>query len=175
MGLVSILKTNDMSDIKIKASDLVEKFILSYGEKVSDYNEVFYNKKQSIGINIVSYLNDFAEDILEHSDQQAFILTQKLMEANHQLDKLNHYNLILNKQKLELQNDVDGLKSKYDEVLKEREMFKDALIKLGDSYIELKSQADAMAEALVMAKTYCSNTNVIDAIDRILTNYKGGK
>ena len=75
----------------------------------------------AIGINIVSYLKDFAEDILKYSDQQTSILTQKLMEANHQLE----------------------------EALKEREMFKDALIKLGDSYIELKSQADAMDFATI--------------------------
>jgi hypothetical protein len=50
--------------IKVKAKLIVENFIKSYGENPSDYNEVFYNKKQSIGINVVAYLEDLAFDIL---------------------------------------------------------------------------------------------------------------
>jgi len=50
--------------IKIKAKLIVENFIKSYGENPIDYNEVFYNKKGNIGLNVVSYLEDLAFDIL---------------------------------------------------------------------------------------------------------------
>ena len=58
------LELQHEAEIKLKAKVIVETFIKSYGENPADYNEVFYNKKQSIGINVVSYLEDLAFDIL---------------------------------------------------------------------------------------------------------------
>lgn len=50
--------------IRVKSRKIVENFIKSYGEKYEDYNQVFYNKKGNIGLNVVSYLEDLAFDIL---------------------------------------------------------------------------------------------------------------
>ena len=60
---------------KEQIEKVVNKFILSYGEEPNDYKEVFYNSKKNIGINLYSYLCDFAEDLsqpttdLEHSKE----------------------------------------------------------------------------------------------------------
>ncbi len=59
-----ILTVQEEEKIKQKSKLIVENFIKSYGENPEDYNEVFYNKKQSIGINVVAYLEDLAFDIL---------------------------------------------------------------------------------------------------------------
>ena len=53
--------------IRVKSKVIVENFIKSYGENPEDYNEVFYNKRGNIGLNIVSYLEDLAFDILTNN------------------------------------------------------------------------------------------------------------
>lgn len=58
------LTKEDERLISIQSKEIVHNFIKSYGENPIDYDEVFYNKKQSIGINLISYLKDLAEDIL---------------------------------------------------------------------------------------------------------------
>ena len=50
--------------IKLKAKLIVQNFIKSYGENPEDYNEVFYNKKGNIGLNVVSYLEDLSFELL---------------------------------------------------------------------------------------------------------------
>lgn len=58
------LELKQEAELKLKAKAIVERFIKSYGENPEDYKEVFYNKKQSIGINVVSYMEDLAFEIL---------------------------------------------------------------------------------------------------------------
>ena len=53
--------------IRVKSKVIVENFIKSYGENPEDYNEVFYNKRGNIGLNIVSYLEDLTFDILTNN------------------------------------------------------------------------------------------------------------
>lgn len=50
--------------IKLKSKLIVQNFIKSYGENPEDYNEVFYNKKGNIGLNVVSYLEDLSFELL---------------------------------------------------------------------------------------------------------------
>jgi len=52
------------NEINKQAKLEVEKFIKSFGDNVSDYNTVFYNKKQSIGFNAIDLLKDLATDLL---------------------------------------------------------------------------------------------------------------
>ncbi len=56
---------------KIKAHELVIKFIKSSGEKPTDYDEVFYNKSKSIGFNAISYMEDLAENVIESYQEQS--------------------------------------------------------------------------------------------------------
>lgn len=58
------LELQKEAELQVKAKAIVETFIKSYGENPEDYNEVFYNKKESIGINVMSYMQDLAFDIL---------------------------------------------------------------------------------------------------------------
>lgn len=64
------LELQQEAELKLKAKAIVENFIKSYGENPEDYNEVFYNKKQSIGLNVVSYMEELAFDILNTQTKQ---------------------------------------------------------------------------------------------------------
>lgn len=45
---------------------LVDKFIKSYGSPVEGFKGMFYNESKSVGVDIASLLEDFANDILEN-------------------------------------------------------------------------------------------------------------
>lgn len=64
------LELQKEAELRVKAKAIVETFIKSYGENPEDYNEVFYNKKQSIGLNVVSYMEELAFDILNTQTKQ---------------------------------------------------------------------------------------------------------
>jgi hypothetical protein len=63
------LELQQEGEIKLKAKKAVQTFIKSYGENPEDYDQVFYNKKQSIGINVLSYLEDLAFDLLNNQSK----------------------------------------------------------------------------------------------------------
>jgi hypothetical protein len=50
-------------DNKEQIEKVVNKFLLSYGEEPINYNEVFYNAKKNIGINVFMFLCDIVEDL----------------------------------------------------------------------------------------------------------------
>jgi len=60
--------------------ELVDKFIKSFGDNEIPIDEMYYNKSESTGINMRSFLEDFAEDISEQTKE----LQEQLAEANSQ-------------------------------------------------------------------------------------------
>jgi len=60
---LNYLNNKNKMNKKEQIEEVVNKFILSYGEEPNDYKEVFYNSKKNIGINLFTYLCDFAEDL----------------------------------------------------------------------------------------------------------------
>ena len=60
----NILTEQEEQEFRKKAKLEVIKFIESFGEKITDYEEVFYNKNKNIGFNAVDFLEDLAFDIL---------------------------------------------------------------------------------------------------------------
>jgi hypothetical protein len=49
--------------------ELVDKFIKSFGDNEIPIDEMYYNKSESTGINMRSFLEDFAEDISEQTNE----------------------------------------------------------------------------------------------------------
>lgn len=70
IAMANNLELQQEAELKLKAKAIVENYIKSYGENPEDYNEVFYNKKQSIGLNVVSYMEELAFDILNTQTKQ---------------------------------------------------------------------------------------------------------
>jgi len=63
--------------------ELVDKFIKSFGDNEIPIDEMYYNKSESTGINMRSFLEDFAEDISEQTKE----LQEQLAASNSFLDK----------------------------------------------------------------------------------------
>lgn len=63
--------------------ELVDKFIKSFGDNEIPIDEMYYNKSESTGINMRSFLEDFAEDISEQTKD----LQEQLAASNSFLDK----------------------------------------------------------------------------------------
>lgn len=62
--------------------ELVDKFIKSFGDNEIPIDEMYYNKSESTGINMRSFLEDFAEDISEQTKELQEQLAAKEKESS---------------------------------------------------------------------------------------------
>jgi DNA repair exonuclease SbcCD ATPase subunit len=131
--------------------ELVDKFIKSFGDNEIPIDEMYYNKSESTGINMRSFLEDFAEDISEQTNE----LQEQLAASNSFLDKRCNENneLSVTIHKLEEQLAAkDLLATKYDKMYSDLEakkddfklMYSDAMDKLAAKERELSEVRDIL-------------------------------
>jgi hypothetical protein len=56
----------EVEHVNTLPTELVNKFIKSFGDNEISIDEMYYNESKSTGINMRSFLEDFAEDIINH-------------------------------------------------------------------------------------------------------------
>jgi hypothetical protein len=108
--------------MKQDIKQFVKKFIASHEPDTfipdKNGNYMYYSENGVSGINLESFFESLLEDFIEDGSQ-----VKEIKDIKLDLEQLNKYNLILQRDKIVLESEIDRLKEVADEMAKELEKF----------------------------------------------------